>query len=60
VAVQGGAGDAAVRDQEAGPGQAVGDQAVQRRRARAQRRGPGQDLLLEGLCVPKTPSMSCD
>ena len=34
-AVQGGAGDVAVADQEAGPGPAVGDQAVQRRRARA-------------------------
>ncbi len=33
MAVEGGVGDAAVRDQEAGPGPAVADQAVQRRRA---------------------------
>jgi hypothetical protein len=51
VAVEGGARDAAVRDQEAGPGPAVGDQAVQRRRARAQRPGSREDLLLEGPLV---------
>jgi hypothetical protein len=46
-AVQRGAGDLAVPDQEVDPGAAVGDQAVQRRGARAERRGPGEDLLLE-------------
>jgi len=51
AAVQGGAGDLAVLDQEADPGRAVGDQAVQRRGARAQRRRPGKHLLLEGPLV---------
>ena len=46
-AVQGGAGDLAVPDQEVGPGPAVGDQAVQRRGARAERREPGENLPLE-------------
>ena len=35
AAIEGGAGDLAVPDQEADPGPAVGDQAVQRRSARA-------------------------
>src|SRR5437588_3375801 len=47
VAVQGGTGDVAVPDQESDPGLAVGDQAVQRCRARAQRRRAGKYLLLE-------------
>jgi GntR family transcriptional regulator / MocR family aminotransferase len=51
VAVEGGASDVAVRDQEAGPGLTVGNQAVQRRGARAQRWGSCQDLLLEGPLV---------
>jgi hypothetical protein len=48
---RGGPGDLTVHDEEADPGAAVGDQPVQRRRARAQRRLPGQDLLLEGALV---------
>jgi hypothetical protein len=46
-----GACDLAVPDQEVDPGAAVGDQAVQRRGARAERRRPGQHLLLEGPLV---------
>jgi hypothetical protein len=51
AAVEGGAGDVAVADHEPGPGPAVGDQPVQRVRAGAERRRPGQHLLLEGLLV---------
>ena len=40
-----------MRDQKAGPGSAVGDQAIQRRSAGAQRRRSRQDLLLEGPLV---------
>ena len=46
-AVQCGARDLAVPDQEAGPGAAVGDQAVQRRGAGAKRRGSDENLFLE-------------
>jgi hypothetical protein len=48
AAVQGGAGDVPVRDQEADPGPAVGDEAVHRGRAGAQRRRSGEHELLEG------------
>ena len=41
-AVQCGACDLAVPDQEVDPGAAIGDQAVQRRGARAKRRGPAR------------------
>src|SRR5271166_3419765 len=51
MAVESAAGDVVVRDQEVGPGPAVGNQAVQRRCARAKRRWPRQDLLLEGPLV---------
>src|SRR5215469_6215603 len=46
-AVQCRARDLAVPDQEVDPGPAVGDQPVQRGSPGAQRRGPGQHLLLE-------------
>jgi hypothetical protein len=46
-AVQRGAGDLAVPDQEVDPGAAVGDQAVPRRSAGTERRRSGQHLLLE-------------
>jgi hypothetical protein len=55
AAVQGGTGDLAVPDQEADPGTAVGNQAVQRHGARAQRRRPGKHLLLEGPLVVVQP-----
>ena len=45
--LQGGARDLAVPDQEIDPGAAVGDQAVQGRGAGTERRGPGENLLLE-------------
>jgi hypothetical protein len=51
MAVQGGAADVAVRDQEAGPCPAIGDQPVERRGAWAQWPGAGQDRLLESLLV---------
>src|SRR5580700_5568637 len=47
-AVECGACDLAVPDQEVDPRPAVGDQAVQRRGARAKWRGSGEHLLLEG------------
>jgi hypothetical protein len=48
AAVQGGAGDIPVLDQEADPGLAVGDEAVQRGRARTKWWRAAEDELLEG------------